>query len=51
MRSWKHSRGIEYFRSALEYFVANEMITFLRSDEYASALKAAMLTGTASGIG
>jgi tyrosine-protein phosphatase YwqE len=43
--------GAEYFRSAVEYFVANEMITFLRSDEHASALKAAMLTGTASGIG
>lgn len=49
MRSWKHSRGTEYFRSALEYFVASEMIRFLQSGEYASALKAMTVTGTTSG--
>ena len=49
MRPWKHSRGTEYFRSALEYFVANEMIRFLQSGEYASALKAMTVTGTTSG--
>jgi hypothetical protein len=50
MRSWKHSGGTEYLRSALEYFVSNEIITFLRSGEYAAALKAVTLIGTTSGM-
>jgi hypothetical protein len=50
MRSWKHSGGTEYLRSALEYFVSNEIITFLRSGEYATALKAVTLIGTTSGM-
>ena len=37
--------GTEYFRSAAEYFVINEMITFLPSAEYSSALKAMTLIG------
>ena len=37
--------GTEYFRSAAEYFVVNEMITFLPSAEYSSALKAMTLIG------
>lgn len=44
IRSWKHSRGTEYFLSALEYLVRNEMTTLVPSGEYALALNAATLT-------
>jgi len=38
-KSFKHSTGTLYFRSADEYLVRNEMIRFLPSGEWLSALK------------
>jgi len=44
MKSWKHSSGTEYLRSAVEYFVRNEITIFLPSTERLSALSATTLT-------
>ena len=45
IRSRKHSTGTEYFRSADEYFVRNEMTMLSPSAEWLSALNATTLTG------